>query len=312
MINRRRGRQRLDDQNTNHSPTTKLPLSSRKVSYGVFFMFSFCIVIGIVLSAIPYHQLVTHSLGFTTKLLKDNTTSGITVLQPQSTDDATGAAGVPNYDSSIATPNQKQQQPPLVECTVLTPQPLPLESDTESRVVQNVGTVSGTIRITVRQDLSPIASQVFLDLVTDQYFDGVFIFRVLKGFVAQWGFRGENDDASGTFPHWRVPLKTQDSIHNRTLSNIRGTLSFAGGNPATRQVFVNLGNNQRLDKENSRPFATLDEDGSMNDVLDHLYTGYKDGQGQISTINQGEEAVRAKFPRMSMIEKCRVVKSFSV
>lgn len=191
---------------------------------------------------------------------------------------------------------------PLVECTVVTPQPGAPGEDGAGG-----GGASGVLHITVRDDLSPVASRVFLDLVESHYFDGVFIFRVLNGFVAQWGFRGEDDSD----PRWMTPPRTKDEIHDGTLSNGRGTLSFAGGNPATRQVFVNLGNNQRLDKEDGRPFATVDEDISMKTVMDRLYMGYKDGQGQIDTLKRGEHAVMETFPRMSKIEQCRVVKEFS-
>jgi cyclophilin family peptidyl-prolyl cis-trans isomerase len=189
----------------------------------------------------------------------------------------------------------------LVECTISTP-------PVDAQGYQSGGSRTapdGILQITVRHDLSPIASQVFLDLVNAHHFDGVFIFRVLKGFIAQWGVRTANDKVPGmTKPH-----KTKDQVHDETLSNVRGTLSFAGGNPATAQVFVNLGKNQRLDKENSRPFATV-ESSSMH-LLDHLYTGYKDGQGQIKTLHQGEAAMRNTFPRMSRVKVCRTVLVFS-
>lgn len=168
--------------------------------------------------------------------------------------------------------------------------------------------LKGIIQITVRHDLSPIASAVFVDLVQSQHFDNVFIFRVLKDFVAQWGVpTGNNNNPKNKTTK---PPKTKDNVHNMTLSNVRGTLSFAGGNPATEQVFVNLGNNQRLDQENSRPFASV-SDTSMTEVLDRLYTGYKDGQGQIKALKQGEQAVLEEFPHMSKVEKCRIVAKFS-
>jgi cyclophilin family peptidyl-prolyl cis-trans isomerase len=189
----------------------------------------------------------------------------------------------------------------LVECTISTP-PIGLPGDEASGGASRstLGVVHGMLQITVRHDMAPIASQVFLDLVHAHHFDGVFIFRVLPGFIAQWGVR------TARVPGLTKPPKTKDTIvSDQTLSNVRGTLSFAGGNPATEQVFVNLGNNQRLDKENSRPFATV-ASASMP-LLDQLYTGYKDGQGQIKTIHQGEAAMREAFPRMSRVEVCQAV-----
>ena len=202
----------------------------------------------------------------------------------------TKASGVmPQPTSMTATTRRKQEKGlPLVECALSTPRP---SADAAA---------NGVIAVTVRSDLSPIASNVFLQLVESHYYDGVFIFRVLPNFIAQWGVRSDPWPAA-------KPSKLADPIdNNKTLSNRRGTLSFAGGNPATRQVFVNLNDaNVRLDRENSRPFATLDEASMV--LLDKLYCGYEDGNGQIQTLNKGPEAMLENFPHMSRIDQCRVV-----
>jgi cyclophilin family peptidyl-prolyl cis-trans isomerase len=196
----------------------------------------------------------------------------------------------------------------LVECTVINPMAPDVPSSTTAANAVAAGTnpppKRGVVEITVRNDLSPKESAAFVHLVRDGYYDGVFIFRVLKGFVAQWGNRNRWDGYH--------PLKTDQDVmvHDRTLSNARGTLSFTGGNPAVRQVFVNMGNNKRLDKEKSRPFATVSET-SMTNVIDLLYDGYKDGQGQVKAMKEGDETVMALFPNMSRIEQCHVVLAFS-
>ena len=234
----------------------------------------------------------------------------IEVKNGEKVDDDIQKGKVSHGDPRISTKGDKIS---LVECTVSTPT-LPPEQiqqqqqqQHEEGAANNGVAANGILKITVRHDLSPIASNIFLELVQAHHFDGVFLFRVLKGFVAQFGVRtaGEEDIVE----QYTKPSNVKDDVHDRTLSNVRGTLSFAGGNPATEQVFVNLGNNERLDKENSRPFATVD-DPSMQ-ILDQLYTGYKDGQGQVKTLNKGATAMREAFPRMSRVEKCRVVSSFS-
>jgi hypothetical protein len=69
------------------------------------------------------------------------------------------------------------------------------------------------------------------------------------------------------------------------------------------QVFINLGANQRLNGD-GRPFATIDE-ASMA-IVDRLYSGYKDGDGQVGAVARGQEEVRRRFPNMSWIESCHL------
>ena len=220
----------------------------------------------------------------------------------------------------------------LVDCTLsIPPHPTTTNNSTSSSSTTTTTTtttmtraMTGILHITVRHDLSPLASAVFLKLVQSKYYDGVFVFRVLPQFVAQWGARhvglppplplqhGHDDVLSS----WKQDDKTTDTMmtHKRSLlllSNVRGTLSFAGGNPNTKQVYVNLGNNSRLDKEQSlqgRPFATLN-DKAMTMLLDQLYTGYQDGNGQIQTMKRpnAEMAMKQQFPYMAQIQQCHVI-----
>lgn len=184
----------------------------------------------------------------------------------------------------------------LVECYISTPNSDPSDS----------AAAFGTLEITVRHDLSPLASSVFVQLVQSHYYDGGFIFRVLKHFIAQWGV--QRPDWKGVAP----PKTDKDEVHEgKTLSNLRGTLSFAGGDPNCKHIFVNLVDNVRLDKENSRPFATVSED-SMQKVLENLYMGYKDRQGQIKALKQGDEQFLKKFPKASRLDRCQVVNAFSM
>ena len=156
-----------------------------------------------------------------------------------------------------------------------------------------------SISITVRTDLNPVQGLQFLSVVESGYYDGCYIFRVLKGFVAQFGLRPK-------WMGWAGPKfsRAKSSPHSGSLSNARGTVAFAGGSPT--QVFVNMGDNSRLDGD-GRPFATLDA-GSM-EIIDQLYTGYKDGDGQVGAVNSGPQAVSEKFPHMSWIKTCKVASS---
>jgi len=184
--------------------------------------------------------------------------------------------------------------PILVECAVSTPHSsLPPSS-----------TASGRLQITVRPDLAPQSSKAFADFVKSKYYDGVYFHRVVKNFVAQAGI---NPQYKGERPPTKQNgiQKPDPVLVGRSLSNLRGTLSFAGGNMHIGQVFINLGNNSRLDRENgddgsTRPFATLSK-ASM-DLADALYAGYKEGQGQVKAVK--DASVATKFPLMSRIDSC--------
>ena len=86
----------------------------------------------------------------------------------------------------------------------------------------------GVVRITVRSDLSPAAAAQFLALVTSGYYNGVYVFRVLKGFVAQFGLRPK-------WAGWDGPkfkrVQEPNPFPPNALSNTRGTVAFAGGSP---------------------------------------------------------------------------------
>ena len=98
-------------------------------------------------------------------------------------------------------------------------------------------------------------------------------------------------------------MRTSSSAPGPGATNVRGTIAFAGGAHPT-QLFVNLGDNSRLDRERTVPFAQVDDAGMA--VLDRIYTGYKEGSGQVAAYQQGVDELQRQFPRMSWIERCAV------
>ena len=153
----------------------------------------------------------------------------------------------------------------------------------------------GTFRITVRPDWSAALAAAFVERVDAGFYDGCFFFRVLPGFIAQFGIKPE-----WAGPKWSRP--TPDAP-GPGATNVRGTIAFAGGAHPT-QLFVNLGDNSRLDRERTVPFAQVDDAGMA--VLDRIYTGYKEGSGQVAAYQQGVDELQRQFPRMSWIERCAV------
>lgn len=82
------------------------------------------------------------------------------------------------------------------------------------------------------------------------------------------------------------------------------------------QIFINLGNNQRLDGENggdgsTRPFGMVSQANEDDmKLIDKIYSGYKEGSGQVKAVKNGE--VATQFPNMSRIEECHVVEQMGI
>ena len=149
----------------------------------------------------------------------------------------------------------------------------------------------GAIVFVLRRDWAPRACDAFADLARAGFYDGARFFRVLPNFIAQFGFKPGGSPA---------PKRREADPRNSEARNARGTAAFAGGSKT--QVFVNLRDNFRLDGE-SGPFATVEHTA----LLDGLYSGYREGSGQIKAYNLGTEALMRQFPRMSHVASCRVV-----
>ena len=208
---------------------------------------------------------------------------------------------VPTEDNTRVVPstlvdmgwNLKQTQ---VECTITTP---------HSTNINKSELANGTFQITVQNDLAPKASWAFLHLVRSNYYSGTYFHRVVKNFVAQVGIDSNYHVMRPPAPKNMIP----DPVKRSSLSNVRGTVSFAGGNMQLGQIFINLGDNQRLDGENhadgsTRPFGVVSPE-DMSELIDKIFTGYKEGSGQVKAVKNGE--VATQFPEMSRIEECHVL-----
>ena len=99
----------------------------------------------------------------------------------------------------------------------------------------------GEIKIRLRDDM-PVTAGNFEKLAADGFYDGVIFHRVIDGFMIQGG------DPSGTGrggPGYTI--KDEFTGQNR---NDRGTISMANAGPNTggSQFFINLVDNNRLDR----------------------------------------------------------------
>ena len=167
-------------------------------------------------------------------------------------------------------------------------------------------TTKGDFVVQVQRALSPNGADRFYNLVRNGYYDGVRFFRVIGGFMAQFGMHGDPQVGAAL----RAAPIPDDPV---AASNTRGMITFAmTGQPNSRttQVFINYRDNSNLDAMGFAPFGEV-VDGM--DVVDQLYAGYGEGapngsgpsQAQIQA--EGNEYLEREFPRLDFIERATIV-----
>ena len=164
-------------------------------------------------------------------------------------------------------------------------------------------TTEGPVVVRVHRAWAPLAADRFHRLVSEGVYDGVPFFRVVKGFVAQFGL--PTDPAVSAA--WREERFPDDAV---TQTNSRGRLSFATTGPGgrTTQVFVNLVDNPSLDGHGFAPFAEVVEGMEAIDGLFHKYGDAPPGgrgpeQRQIRAL--GEDYLR-RFRKLDRVERATI------
>ena len=162
-------------------------------------------------------------------------------------------------------------------------------------------TSAGVFVIEVTRAWAPLGADRFYNLVKNGFYDDVRFFRVLDGFMAQFGMNGD-PAIQGV---WGKTNFTDDPVKE---SNKRGYVTFAKtGAPNSRstQVFINFVDNSSLDKQGFAPFGRVTD--GMN-VVDKLYSGYgRDNvpdQGRITT--EGNAYLMKSYPKLDYIKKATI------
>jgi len=161
-------------------------------------------------------------------------------------------------------------------------------------------TTRGPFVVDVIRAWAPLGADRFYELVTQQFFDDDAFFRVVPGFVAQWGV----NDTPKLNDLWDAKTIVDDP---REVKNTRGTLSFAmdGPNTRTHQVFINLRDNPHLDKDGFAPFGRV---ASGMDVVDSIYSAYRDKPSAHMIATLGNSYLRRMFPKIDYIKTARLIR----
>ena len=166
-------------------------------------------------------------------------------------------------------------------------------------------TTRGEFVVEARREWAPQGVDRFYNLVREGFFNDVRFFRVIEGFMAQFGISGDPQVAAA----WQGARIPDDPV---AASNTRGRVSFATAGPGTRttQLFINYGDNSRLDETG---FSPIGEVVQGMDVVDALHAGYGEGaprgrgpdQGRIQ--REGNSYLASDFPDLDWIRGAEII-----
>lgn len=164
-------------------------------------------------------------------------------------------------------------------------------------------TSAGPVVIEVHRDWAPLGADRFYNLAKNGFYDDVRFFRVLEGFMAQFGMNGDPSIQK----QWTSANFKDDPVKG---NNKRGYVTFAKAsapNSRSTQVFINLVDNDFLDPQGFAPFGQVVEGMA---AVDKFYTGYGRNnvpdQGRIT--NEGNAYLAKEYPKLDYIKKATIEK----
>ena len=167
-------------------------------------------------------------------------------------------------------------------------------------------TTKGVFVIEVTREWAPLGADRFYNLVKNGFYDDVRFFRVISGFMVQFGIHG---DPKVSAP-WRDAQIKDDPVRQ---SNKRGyvTYAMAGPNTRTSQVFINFGDNGSLDSQGFSPFGRIVSGMNVVDALNAEYgEGAPSGRGpdQSRMQREGNAYLMKDFGKLDYIKKAAIEK----
>lgn len=165
-----------------------------------------------------------------------------------------------------------------------------------------LATSKGDVIVEVTRAWAPLGADRFYNLVRSGYLNGCSFFRVLPGFVVQFGINPRPDVAQA----WQNADLNDEPVKT---SNKRGTLVYARATINTRstQLFINLGDNAQLDTMDGYGFPPFGQVVEGMDVVDKIFAGYQQLPDQGQIFNQGDTYLKRNFPNMDRIVTASIV-----
>ncbi len=164
-------------------------------------------------------------------------------------------------------------------------------------------TTKGDFVVEAHRDWAPNGVDRFYNLVKLGYYTNVGIFRVIDGFMMQFGISGD----PAVNAEWRTATIPDDPP---VVSNQRGMVTFAKGGPNSRttQLFVNFADNSRLD---GMGFPAIGQVVEGMDVVDSIYKvgegapgGPGPSQGRLQM--EGNAYLQREYPKLDYIKSAKI------
>ncbi len=163
-------------------------------------------------------------------------------------------------------------------------------------------TSKGDIYIEVYSGWAPLGAARFKELVTSGFFDQCRFFRVLPGFIVQWGINGDPEVQKD----WETANLKDEPAKQK---NVRGTITYAKAGPDSRttQLFINYNDNTHsLNPQGFAPFAKVIRGMDIVDAINPEY-GESPNQGLIQS--RGNAYLKKEFPNLDYIIKATLLSS---
>jgi peptidyl-prolyl cis-trans isomerase A (cyclophilin A) len=162
-------------------------------------------------------------------------------------------------------------------------------------------TTAGVFQVEVHTDWAPNGADRFYNLVKNGYYDGCRFFRVVPGFMVQFGINGD----PAIQRNWESATISDEPAKQ---GNTRGTITFAktsAPNSRTTQVFINFKDNSGLNRTGFAPFGKI---VSGMDVVDKIYSAYGERPEQARIQTEGTAYLAKSFPKLDYIKKATIEK----
>ena len=179
--------------------------------------------------------------------------------------------------------------------------PAQLSARAPDRFRARFDTSQGVFVIAVEREWAPLAADRFYNLVKNGFYNDTRFFRVLDGFMAQFGLHADPAVQAA----WRsASLKDEPVVK----SNTRGFVTFTTeSRPDSRytMIFINYKDNSYLDADGFAPFGQV---VSGIEVVDRLYSGYgrQNSPNQQRILREGNAYLLAEYPKLDFVKTATI------